>query len=45
MSKKPPTITIYDAITDTTVTREMTPEEIAENETYVIDAPAMPSPE
>lgn len=45
MSSEPLIIHIFNALTGQTTEREMTPEEVADRETLISDALALPSPE
>jgi hypothetical protein len=45
MNKEPMFIHFFDAVTGETIQREMTPEEVADREALIADAPALPSAE
>jgi hypothetical protein len=45
MSTEPMLIDVYDALTGVQTQREMTPEEVAEREALIPNAPALSSPE
>jgi hypothetical protein len=45
MSKEPLLIHVYNALTGEQTQREITPEEVAQNEATVTDAPVVPDPD